>query len=163
MSSGKELQEMEVGTTPSKTKANAAASPGDALPTAGSNAAGVSTPGNSAQVEDLGGPDPSNYKPDDDSAKLKTPGKTLKQVKDVVNKKASAGDAAATSATKVSVPEEVEATEDEVVSEEMGMKKPYVFKCTSCISAFNTKHEVDEHIFKVHKWNISGVNSNHTV
>jgi len=117
MSSGKELQEMEVGTTPSKTKANAAASPGDALPTAGSNAAGVSTPGNSATVEDLGGPTPDNYKPDDDSAKLKTPGGTLKQVKDVVNKKASAGDAAATSATKVSVPEEVEAT-DEVVSEE---------------------------------------------
>ena len=117
MSSGKELQEMEVGTTPSKTKANAAASPGDALPTAGSNAAGVSTPGNSATVEDLGGPTPDNYKPDDDSAKLKTPGGTLKQVKDVVNKKASAGDSAATSATKVSVPEEVEAT-DEVVSEE---------------------------------------------
>ncbi len=117
MSSGKELQEMEVGTTPSKTKANAAASPGDALPTAGSNAAGVSTPGNSATVEDLGGPTPDNYKPDDNSAKLNTPGATLKQVKDVVNKKASAGDAAATSATKVSVPEEVEAT-DEVVSEE---------------------------------------------
>ena len=118
MSSGTELQEMEVGTTPSKTKANAAASPGDALPKAGSNAAGVSTPGNDANVEDLGGPTPDNYKPDDDSAKLKTPGKTLKQVKDVVNKKASAGDSAATSATKVSVPEEVEATEDEVVSEE---------------------------------------------
>ena len=118
MSSGKDLQEMEVGTTPSKTKANAAASPGDALPKAGSNAAGVSTPGNDANVEDLGGPTPDNYKPDDDSAKLKTPGKTLKQVKDVVNKKASAGDSAATSATKVSVPEEVEATEDEVVSEE---------------------------------------------
>ena len=117
MSSGKDLQEMEVGTTPSKTKANAAASPGDALPTAGSNAAGVSTPGNSAQVEDLGGPTPDNYKPDDNSAKLNTPGATLKQVKDVVNKKASAGDSAATSATKVSVPEEVEAT-DEVVSEE---------------------------------------------
>ena len=117
MSSGKELQEMEVGTTPSKTKANAAASPGDALPTAGSDAAGVSTPGNSAQVEDLGGPTPDNYKPDDNSAKLNTPGATLKQVKDVVNKKASAGDSAATSATKVSVPEEVEAT-DEVVSEE---------------------------------------------
>ena len=108
---------MEVGTTPSKTKANAAASPGDALPTAGSDAAGVSTPGNSAQVEDLGGPTPDNYKPDDNSAKLNTPGATLKQVKDVVNKKASAGDSAATSATKVSVPEEVEAT-DEVVSEE---------------------------------------------
>ena len=36
--------------------------------------------------EDLGGPSPENYKPDDDSAKLKTPGSTLKGVKDVVNK-----------------------------------------------------------------------------
>ena len=36
--------------------------------------------------EDLGGPTPENYKPDDDSAKLKTPGGTLKQVRDVVNK-----------------------------------------------------------------------------
>ena len=34
-------------------------------------------------VEDLGGPTPQNYKPDDDSAKLKTPGATLKQVKDL--------------------------------------------------------------------------------
>ena len=29
------------------------------------------TPGNSGSVEDLGGPTPENYKPDDDSAKLK--------------------------------------------------------------------------------------------
>ena len=56
------------------------------------NAAGVSTPGNSATVEDLGGPTPDNYKPDDDSAKLKTPGGTLKQVRDVVNKGAKAAE-----------------------------------------------------------------------
>ena len=31
-------------------------------------------------------PTPENYKTDDDSAKLKDPGGTLKQVKDVVNK-----------------------------------------------------------------------------
>ena len=37
-------------------------------------------------VEDLGGPTPENYKTDDDSAKLKTPGATLKQVRDIVNK-----------------------------------------------------------------------------
>ena len=37
--------------------------------------------------EDLGGPTPENYKPDDDSAKLEElPGGTLKQVKDVVTK-----------------------------------------------------------------------------
>ena len=57
-------------------------------------------------VEDLGGPTPENYRPDDDSAKLNTPGATLKQVRDVVNSKA------------VST-EEVETDEDlEVVSEE---------------------------------------------
>jgi hypothetical protein len=39
-------------------------------------------------VEDLGGPTPENYSPTNDSAKLKTPGGTLKQVKDVVNKNA---------------------------------------------------------------------------
>ena len=52
MSSGKNLQEMEVGTTPSKTAANANAAPGNPLPKAGSNASGVTTPGNSAQVEE---------------------------------------------------------------------------------------------------------------
>jgi len=118
MSSGKNLQEMEVGTTPSKTAANANAAPGNPLPKAGSNASGVSTPGNSAQVEDLGGPTPDNYSPTNDSAKLKPAGGTLKQVRDVVNKKATAGDSAAgTSATPVKVPEEVEVS-DEVVSEE---------------------------------------------
>ena len=45
------------------------------------------------EVEDLGGPTPENYKPDDDSAKLKTPGATLKQVKDVVNKGAKPAEA----------------------------------------------------------------------
>jgi len=50
------------------------------------------TPGQAA-VEDLGGPTPENYKVDDDSAKLKTPGASLKQVKDVVNQGAAAAEA----------------------------------------------------------------------
>jgi len=41
-------------------------------------------------IEDLGGPTPENYRPDDDSAKLKDPGASLKQVRDVVNSKAVA-------------------------------------------------------------------------
>ena len=65
----KELQEMELPSQ-SKTKANAAAKPGDPAPKAGSNASNVQTPGNSAQVQDLGGPTPDNSKPDDDSNKL---------------------------------------------------------------------------------------------
>ena len=44
-------------------------------------------------VEDLGGPTPENYRPDDDSAKLKDPAATLAQVKDVVNAKAAAAEA----------------------------------------------------------------------
>ena len=80
MSSG-DLQEMEVGTKQSKTAVNAGAKPADSMDTsiAGS-------------YEDLGGPTPENYKPDDDSAKLKTPGGTLKGVKDVVNKGAKAAE-----------------------------------------------------------------------
>ena len=38
-------------------------------------------------VEDLGGPTPENSRPDDDSNKLKEPGATLRQVKNVVNAK----------------------------------------------------------------------------
>ena len=117
MSSGTNLQEMEVGTQVSKTAVNANAAPAQTLPKAGSNASNVSTPGNQAQVEDLGGPTPDNYSPTNDSAKLKEAGGTLKQVRDVVNKGASPAEAAGTSATPVKVPEEVEATE-EVVSEE---------------------------------------------
>ena len=117
MSSGTNLQEMEVGTQVSKTAVNANAAPAQTLPKAGSNASNVSTPGNQAQVEDLGGPTPDNYSPTNDSAKLKEAGGSLKQVRDVVNKNAAPAEAAGTSATPVKVPEEVEAT-DEVVSEE---------------------------------------------
>jgi hypothetical protein len=83
-----DLQEMEVGTKQSKTAVNANAKAADAM----QHLSGA-TPGQSAGWEDLGGPDPSNYRPDDDSAKLKTPGSTLKQVKDVVNKGAKPADA----------------------------------------------------------------------
>jgi hypothetical protein len=54
--------------------------------TAGAKPAEPMVKPSGASVEDLGGPTPENYKPDDDSAKLKTPGATLKQVRDVVNK-----------------------------------------------------------------------------
>ena len=47
---------------------------------------GVLTLALTPPLEDLGGPTPENYSPTNDSAKLKTPGGTLKQVKDVVNK-----------------------------------------------------------------------------
>ena len=118
MSSDKQLQEMEVGTVQSKTAVNANAAAGDeALPKAGSNASGVSTPGNQAQVEDLGGPTPDNYSPTNDSAKLKPAGGTLKQVRDIVNKGAAAAEAPGKSATPVKIPEDAEVT-DEVIEED---------------------------------------------
>ena len=119
MSRGTKLQEMEQ----SKTAVNANATPGDtAMPSAGSNASGVTVDGNSAQVEDLGGPTPQNYKPDDDSAKLKEPGATLKQVADVITKNAAKADAMPTgNATPgtLSQGDEVEIEDSqEVVSED---------------------------------------------
>ena len=108
MSSG-DLQEMEVGTKQSKTAVNSGAKPADPMPT-------MADPGTQlGSVEDLGGPTPENYKPDDDSAKLKEPGATLKQVKDVVNKGAKPADSMPKMANPVKEEEEVE---DEVVAEE---------------------------------------------
>ena len=72
-------------------------------------------PASGAQVEDLGGPTPENYRPDDDSAKLKDPAATLAQVKDVVNAKAAKAEEAEVDGEVI---EEEEATTDEVVAEE---------------------------------------------
>ena len=58
MSSGNDLQEMEVGTTQSKTAVNARL-PADAPET---SATPVATPGQAASYEDLGGPTPENSK-----------------------------------------------------------------------------------------------------
>jgi hypothetical protein len=112
MSRGTKLQEMEQ----SKTAVNANAAPAQALPPEGSNAAGVKTPGNTPPFEDLGGPTPENYSPTNDSAKLNTPGKTIKQVSDVVtNRKPPAGSGnvglPAPSATPVKTPGQSEETE----------------------------------------------------
>ena len=111
MSSGKELQEMEVGTKQSKTAVNANAKPGEPIPDGPQG----STPGNTAQIEDLGGPTPDNYSPTNDSAKLKPAGGTLKQVRDVVNKGAKPAEAMAS----LKSGDEVELEADqEVVAEE---------------------------------------------
>ena len=83
-----DLQEMEVGTKQSKTAVNANAKAAEAMPKLAAGAVAGQTGG----WEDLGGPTPENYRSDDDSAKLKTPGATLKQVRDVVNKGAKGAD-----------------------------------------------------------------------
>lgn len=74
-------------------------------------------PASGVPVEDLGGPTPENYKPDDDSAKLKEPAATLAQVKDIVNAKAAKAEEAEPEGDVIEE-EETEATADEVVAEE---------------------------------------------
>ena len=77
MSSGNQLQEMEVGTKQSKTAVNANAKPAEPMPK-------LTTGGTSPTWEDLGGPTPDNYSPTNDSAKLKDPAGPLKKVSDAV-------------------------------------------------------------------------------
>jgi hypothetical protein len=96
-----DLQEMEQ----SKTAVNANAKPAEGMPKLSSPGEGLST-----SYEDLGGPTPENYKPDNDSAKLREP--KIATVKDVVNKGAKAADP-----MKKMAKEEIE-TEEEVLEEE---------------------------------------------
>lgn len=117
MSSDNNLQEMEAGTKQSNTAVNAGAAKADPMQT-------MADPGTQlASVEDLGGPTPENYKSDDDSAKLKEPGATLKQVRDVVTKSAGKADPMPKGMKEEEeitdeVVAEEETTEEEVVTEE---------------------------------------------
>ena len=127
MSVGSNLQEMENVVTK-----GAAAS--EVMPKSGSNASGVSTPGQTGSYEDLGGPTPENYKVDDNSAKLAEP--KIATVKDIVNRGAKPAEPMPkgmkeeeqvegevveeeeTTASAEDVVSEEETSEEEVVSEE---------------------------------------------
>ena len=100
--SAKELQEMEQ----SKTAVNSNAKAGDPM----QHLTPGAVDGQTGSYEDLGGPTPQDYKPDNDSAKLKEP--KIKTVKDVVNKGAKPADPM----QKMSS-EEVD-SDDEVLEEE---------------------------------------------
>ena len=108
MSRGNNLQEMEVGTKQSKTAVNAGAKSAEPM----QKLSGNIPDGQTGSWEDLGGPTPENYKSDDDSAKLNTPGATLKQVKDVVTKGAKPAETA-----KAMREEELELDDEEVIAE----------------------------------------------
>ena len=116
------LQEMEVGTKQSKTAVNAGAKAAEAMPK-------MADPGTQlGSVEDLGGPTPENYRSDDDSAKLKTPGGTLKQVRDIVNKGAKSADAMKGMKEEEELDDEevlaeVDETEEEEVEEEIDVEE----------------------------------------
>ena len=113
------LIDVASGVKKSNTAVNANAKAGEPIDTSQGN------------WEDLGGPTPQNYKVDDDSAKLKTPGGNLKQVSDVVtNRKGKTlkqGDEAEVTdeqevvaeepATEEVVAEAPEVAEEEVVEE----------------------------------------------
>jgi hypothetical protein len=103
MSVGSNLQEMENVVTKG-------AKPAEPMPKLTTGIPDGQTVG---RWEDLGGPTPENYKSDDDSAKLKDPGATLAQVKNVVNRGAKSAE------PMKKMKEESEVDEDqEVVSEE---------------------------------------------
>ena len=118
MSRGKQLQEMEHASTPGQgggagsgaTQSKTAVNSGASAPYSMSGLSGA-TPGQTGSYEDLGGPTTENYRPDDDSAKLKTPGTTLKQVRDVVNKGAKPAEA---------MKEEEDLEDEDILSEEEG-------------------------------------------
>ena len=143
MSRGKKLQEMEVKTQQSRTAVNAGAKPADPMPT-------MADPGTQlASVEDLGGPTPENYKPDDDSAKLKEPGATLKQVRDVVNKGAKAADPMKKMkeeeelSTEETIEEEEVSTED-VVAEEESVEETAEYDIEEDVNALLGGEELSE-------------------
>ena len=144
MSRGKKLQEMEVKTQQSRTAVNAGAKAADPMPTLQGDGSQLGT------VEDLGGPTPENYKPDDDSAKLKTPGGTLKQVRDVVNKGAHSADPMPTMkkeeeelSTEETIEEEEVSTET-VVSEDESVEKTAEYDIEEDVNALLGGEELSE-------------------
>jgi hypothetical protein len=122
MSVGSNLQEMENVVT----KGAAASEP---MPKSGGNASGVTTPGQTGNWEDLGGPTPENYKSDDNSAKLREP--SIATVKDIVNRGAKPAEAMSKGMKEegevdgevVSEEEEVTDIEDEDLEEEEGVEE----------------------------------------
>jgi hypothetical protein len=110
MSVGRNLQEMENVVTKGAAPAE----------TPSTSATPVVTPGQTGSWEDLGGPTPENYRPDDDSAKLKDPATTLAQVRNVVNAKASAAE------PMHGVKEEIEdlVDEEDLIAEEEEKEEP---------------------------------------
>ena len=115
MSRGTNLQKMEEEVKQSKTAVNANAKPAEPMQK-------LSTGGTAATWEDLGGPTPDNYSPTNDSAKLKDPAGSLKQVSDVVtNRKGKTlkqGDEPEVTDEQEVVAEEPATEVEEIVAEE---------------------------------------------
>ncbi len=141
MSVGSNLQEMENVVTK-----GAAAS--EAMPKSGSNASGVSTPGQTGSYEDLGGPTPENYKVDDNSAKLAEP--KIATVKDIVNRGAKPAEPMPSGMKEeeqvegeVVEEEETTASAEEVVSEEETSEEEVVSEEEVIEAEYNIEEDVE--------------------
>jgi len=123
MSVGSNLQEMENVVTKG-------AAPAEPMQSAG------------IPVEDLGGPTPDNYRPDDDSAKLKDPASVLAQVKSVVNAKAMKAEEVEVEEDQEVVAEE-EVTEEEVVSEEETTEEEVVSEEEEVVAEYDIEEDIN--------------------
>ena len=125
-----DLQEMEASTKQSKTAVNANAKPADPMPT-------MADPGTQlGSVEDLGGPTPYNYKPDDDSAKLKEP--KLATVKDVVTKGAKPADP-----MPKGMKEDEEVDTEATIEEDQEITDEVVEESEETVEEYNIEEDVD--------------------
>ena len=140
MSRGKNLQEMEVGTKQSRTAVNANAKAGDAM----SKLTTGIPDGQTGGWEDLGGPTPDNYRPDDNSAQLKDAGSPLKQVKDVVNKGAKGADSMKGIKKTDAVKEEEELDDEDFIEEEIDEDEEVIEAKKYSENGNNDEDEEDE-------------------
>ena len=134
MSRGTNLQKMEEEVKQSKTAVNANAKPAEPM-----------TKG--APYEDLGGPTPENYSPTNDSAKLKEPGGSLKQVSDAITNrkgkmKAEESEVETTDEQEVVVEDEL--TTDEVVAEEETVEETVEIDVEDDVNALLGGEELSE-------------------
>jgi len=134
MSRGTNLQKMEEEVKQSKTAVNANAKPAQPME-------------KGAPYEDLGGPTPENYSPTNDSAKLKEPGGSLKQVSDAITNrkgkmKAEESEVEITDEQEVVVEDEL--TTDEVVAEEETVEETVEINVEDDVNALLGGEELSE-------------------
>ena len=135
MSRGTKLQKMEEEVKQSKTAVNANAKPAEPME-------------KGAPYEDLGGPTPENYSPTNDSAKLKEPGGSLKQVSDVVtNRKGKTlkqGDEPEVTDEQEVVAEEPATEVEEIVAEEETVEETVEIDVEDDVNALLGGEELSE-------------------
>ena len=135
MSRGTNLQKMEEEVKQSKTAVNANAKPAEPME-------------KGAPYEDLGGPTPENYSPTNDSAKLKEPGGSLKQVSDAItNRKGKTlkqGDEPEVTDEQEVVAEEPATEVEEIVAEEETVEETVEINVEDDVNALLGGEELSE-------------------